>query len=83
MPCKLPSLENIGTVIIILKLAIGAIVACLLLLGVRYGSAGATTTLLATIVLGGKLKVLQTALLAKAAAIVLRSVVMAAGIIPP
>jgi hypothetical protein len=34
-------------------------------------------------VLGGKLKVLQTALLAKAAAIVLRSVVMAAGIIPP
>jgi predicted neutral ceramidase superfamily lipid hydrolase len=83
MPCKLPSLENIGTVIIILKLAIGAIVACLLLLGVRYGYAGATTTLLATIVLGGKLKVLQTALLAKAAAIVLRSVVMAAGIIPP
>jgi predicted neutral ceramidase superfamily lipid hydrolase len=72
-----------GTVIIILKLASGAIVACALLLGVRYGSAGATTTLLATIVLGGKLKVDQTELLAKAAAIVLRSVVIAAGIIRP
>jgi predicted neutral ceramidase superfamily lipid hydrolase len=84
MPCRLPSLLNIGTVIIILKLAIGDIVAFLLLLGVRYGSAGATTTLLATIVLGGKLKVDQTELLAKAAAIVLRSVVMAAvGIIRP
>jgi predicted neutral ceramidase superfamily lipid hydrolase len=81
MPCRLPSLENIGTVIIILKLAIGDIVACLLLLGVRYGSAGETTTLFATIVLGGKLKVDQTELLAKAAAIVLRSVVMAAVVI--
>jgi predicted neutral ceramidase superfamily lipid hydrolase len=83
MPIRFEALSNIGTVIIILKLAIGDIVACLLLLGVRYGSAGATTTLLATIVLGGKLNVLQTELLAKAAAIVLRSVVIAAGIIRP
>jgi hypothetical protein len=83
MPCRLPSLENIGTVIIILKLASGAIVACALLLGVRYGSAGATTTLLATIVLGGKLKVDQTELLASAAAIVDLRVVIGAGIIRP
>jgi predicted neutral ceramidase superfamily lipid hydrolase len=84
MPCRLPSLENIGTVIIILKLAKGEMPACELLLGVMYGSAGATTTLLATIVLGGKLKVDQTELLAKAAAIVLRSVVIAGvGIIRP
>jgi hypothetical protein len=50
---RLASLENIGTVIIILKLAIGEIVAYELLLGVIYGSAGATTTLLLCIVLGG------------------------------
>jgi predicted neutral ceramidase superfamily lipid hydrolase len=83
MPCKFPSFENMGTVIINLKLAKGDIVALPLLLGVKYGSAGATTTLLATIVLGGKLKVDQTESLAKAAAIVLRSVVMAAVVIIP
>jgi hypothetical protein len=43
MPCRLPSLSNIGIV-------------RLLLLGVKYGSAGATITLLAIIVLGGKAK---------------------------
>jgi hypothetical protein len=57
MPCRLPSLENIGTVIIILKLAIGDIVACLLLLGVRYGSSGLTMQLLANTTLGGKANV--------------------------
>ncbi len=35
MPCRLPSLENIGTVIIILKLASGEMPACELLLGVK------------------------------------------------
>ena len=53
MPVRLPSLSNIGTVIIILKFASGDIVARELLLGVMYGSAGATITLLANILLGG------------------------------
>jgi hypothetical protein len=53
MPIRLEALSNIGTLIIIRKLAIGEIVACELLLGVIYGSAGATTTALLCIVLGG------------------------------
>jgi hypothetical protein len=57
MPCRLPSLSNIGIVTIILKLAIGDMPAWLLLLGERYGSAGATITLFASIVLGGNAKV--------------------------
>ena len=80
MPCKLPSLSNIGIVTIILKLAIGDIPAWLLLLGVRYGSAGATITLLATIVAGGKANVEYVAS-ARAAAIVVRNVVIGAGIL--
>jgi hypothetical protein len=42
-----------GTVSKILKLAIGEIVIWLLLLGVKYGSAGITQQLFARIVLGG------------------------------
>ena len=53
MPIRLEALSNIGTVIIILKFAIGEIVAYELLLGVIYGSAGATTIELLCIVLGG------------------------------
>jgi hypothetical protein len=53
MPVKLPSLSKSGTVIIILKLASGDMVAFELLLGVIYGSAGATITLLANKLLGG------------------------------
>jgi hypothetical protein len=53
MPIKLEALSNIGTVIIILKFAKGAIAARELLLGVIYGSAGATTMLLLCIVAGG------------------------------
>jgi hypothetical protein len=53
MPIRFASFENIGTVIIIRKLAIGEIVAFELLLGVIYGSAGDTTTVLLCIVLGG------------------------------
>ena len=82
MPCRLPSLSNIGIVTIILKLASGDIPAWLLLLGVRYGSEGAIITLFASIVLGGKAKVDQLAS-ARAAAIVLRSVVIGAGISRP
>ena len=67
----------------ILKLARGEIVALELLVGVIYGSAGATTTLLAKIVLGGNAKVSQTPGLDKAVAIVLRSVVIAADTIRP
>jgi hypothetical protein len=53
MPIRLEALSNIGTVIIILKFAIGDIFTFELLLGVIYGSAGATTTALDCIVLGG------------------------------
>jgi hypothetical protein len=53
MPIKLEALSNIGTVIIILKLARGAIADFELLLGVIYGSAGAITTALLCIVAGG------------------------------
>jgi hypothetical protein len=45
-----------GIVTIILKFASGDIPAWLLLLGVRYGSAGATTTLFGNKLLGGKAK---------------------------
>ena len=77
MPIKFEALSNIGTVIIIRKFAIGDIVARELLLGVIYGSAGATVTLLANTVLKGYAEVDQ-AELASAAAMVLRRVVMAA-----
>jgi hypothetical protein len=53
MPIRFEALSNIGTVIIILKLAIGEILAYELLPGAIYGSAGATHTLLANTVLGG------------------------------
>lgn len=83
IPIRFAALSNIGTVIIILKLARGEIVALELLVGVMYGSAGATTTLLANIVLGGKAKTSHTPGLDKAAAMVPRSVVIAAVIIRP
>jgi hypothetical protein len=57
MPCKLPSLESMGTLQIMRKLARGEIPMYSLLLGVRYGSAGETITLFAIMVGGGKLKV--------------------------
>jgi len=82
MPCRLPSLSNIGIVTIILKFAKGEMLALLLLLGVKYGSAGATTTLFANKLLGGKAKTEKLAS-ARAAAIVARRVVIGAGISPP
>jgi len=83
MPCRLPWLSNMGTVSKILKLAIGEIVIWLLLLGVKYGSAGITTQLLAKIVAGGYANTDHTPLLVKAVAMVLRRVVIAAvGIYP-
>lgn len=54
-----------------------------LLLGVRYGSAGDTITLLAIMVGGGKLKVEYSLGLSIAAAILARKVVIGAGIIYP
>jgi len=72
-----------GTVSKILKLAIGEIVIWLLLLGVKYGSAGITTQLLARMVAGGYANTDHTPLLVKAVAMVLRRVVIAAvGIYP-
>jgi hypothetical protein len=50
-------LSNKGTVIIILKLAIGLTEICPLLLGVKYGSSGEIMQLLANTTLGGKAKV--------------------------
>ena len=64
---------------IILKFAMQAIEACELFDGTKYGSLGATITELARITGGGKLKVDHTPALAKAAAIVVRSVVSATG----
>jgi hypothetical protein len=83
MPLRFPSLSNKGTVIIILKLAIGATEICLLLFGVKYGSSGDTITELARTVAGGKAKVCHLALFTKAVAKVVRSVVMATGGITP
>ena len=60
-----------------------AIDACELLLGTRYGSLGATITELARITDGGNEKVDHTPALARAAAIVVRSVVSAAAIAHP
>ena len=77
MLLKLPWLSRYGTTMMILKLAKHAMVDCALLLGTRYGSLGATITELARITGGGKLKVLQTPALARAVAIVVRSVVNA------
>lgn len=54
-----------------------------LLLGTRYGSLGATITELARITDGGNEKVLHTPALARAVAIVVRSVVSATGIAHP
>ena len=67
----------------ILKLAMQLIEACELLLGTRYGSLGATITELARITDGGNEKVLHTPALARAVAIVVRSVVSATGIAHP
>jgi len=78
MPPKLPSLSNIGIVIIILKVARGDTFTWVLLLGVIYGSAGATMTLLAKTVAGGKLKVFHTPVLVRALAIAARRVVIGA-----
>jgi hypothetical protein len=55
IPFRLPWLSNIGTLKIILKLAMGDIPTFVLLVGVMYGSLGATITELAVIVGGGKL----------------------------
>ena len=71
-----------GTRIEILKLAIGLIVEYVLLLGVMYGSAGVTITLLAIGVAGGKLNTEYFELSVRAVAIDERSVVMAV-ISPP
>jgi hypothetical protein len=76
----LPSLSSNGTKIFISKDASGEILICELLFGERYGSDGLTTTEFAIGVLGGKLNTEYFVLSTKAAAIVARSVVMAAGI---
>lgn len=73
-------MSNKGTVIIILKLAIGLIVMCWLLLGVKYGSSGDTITELARTVAGGNAKVCHLALSTRAVANVVRRVVTATGI---
>ena len=66
-----------------MKDAIGEILIWLLLLGVKYGSAGITTQLLAKMVAGGYANTDHTPLLVKAVAMVLRRVVIAAvGIYP-
>ena len=83
MPCKFPALSNMGTQSRILKDAIGEIVILLSLLGVKYGSAGITTQLLAKMVAGGYANTDHTPLLVSAVAMVLRNVVIAAvGIYP-
>jgi hypothetical protein len=68
---------------VIVKLAIGEIEEYWLLLGVIYGSAGLTMTLLAMGVAGGYEKILHLVLSVKAVAIELRRVVIANGISPP
>ena len=65
-----------------LKDAIGEMPTFVLLVGVMYGSLGATITELAVIVGGGKLYVFHTFGLARAAASEARSVVIGAGIYP-
>jgi len=82
MPCKFPALSSIGTLKIILKDAIGEMPTFVLLVGVMYGSLGATITELAVIVGGGKLYVFHTFGLARAAASEALSVVIGAGIYP-
>jgi len=83
MPAKLPWLSKAGVVIRILKFAKGAILVMSLFDGTKYGSLGVTTTLLASRVAGGKLKVDHTPAFAKSVASVLRNVVIAAGISRP
>lgn len=68
MPLRLPSLSSNGTRIEILKLAIGEMVACILLLGSIYGSAGVMITELAIGVAGGKLNTEYLVLSTRAAA---------------
>ena len=82
IPFRLPWLSRAGTAIKILKLASGASVICVLLLGTKYGSDGVTTTELAKRVAGGKLNTDQTPALVKAVASVPRSVVTAAISLP-
>ena len=76
-------MSNAGLVIKSLKLAKGDIAVWLLLLGVKYGSPGVTTTALANNVAGGNAKVDHTPAFARAVASVPRSVVIALGISPP
>lgn len=82
MPLRLPSLSSIGTVIKTRKFASGGM-ACTLLLGVMYGSAGTTITEFAKITEGGNAKVFHTPAFVKAVASVVRRVVIGTGISPP
>jgi hypothetical protein len=83
MPFRFPSLSNNGQVSITLKLAIGEIEICELLVGVIYGSSGLTMQLFANIVAGGNAKVCQRVLSTNAvASVVLRVVIAGVGIYP-
>ena len=77
MPLRLPSLSNKATTKMIFRLAIGATVIWLLLLGVKYGSSGEIIRLLAKTTEGGKAKVEYRELSISAVAKVVRSVVIA------
>lgn len=77
MPLRLPSLSNNGTRIETLKLAVGAMVLAMLLLGSMYGSAGVTMTELAIGVAGGKLNTEYLVLSVRAVASVALRVEMA------
>jgi hypothetical protein len=77
MPARFPSLSRSGTSICKRNIAIGATEVLSLLVGTIYGSAGVKIIELAMGVAGGKLNTLYFVLSAKAAAIVLRRVVIA------
>ena len=72
-----PWLSRSGTIIVILKLAMGEIEFCWLFCGSRYGSSGEMMMELAIGLAGGKEKHCQTPSFAKAAANVERSAVTA------
>jgi len=80
IPFKLPSLSSNGTKQTILKEAIGATELRELFVGVIYGSAGVTKTLLGIGDGGGKLKTEYFVLSTSAFAIVVLRVVIATGI---
>ena len=82
MPARLPSLSSNGTIIEIVKFAIGATEVLSLLVGTIYGSAGVTITELAIGVAGGNANTEYLVLSARAAAMLDRRVVIA-GISPP